>query len=149
MTRSATVSRGSIEATRTAAARVRTGLQSRRARAIGILALVLVGMVFMATAPALAQTNTTTTVSEGDICDTKVYTTVNNALIALTVLGPLIGFANAGWNMTKAAGTNNSSKKKEYKSNIKSGIIYGLAVGMLLGIVTMITSFAPGVTGMC
>lgn len=83
--------------------------------------------------PALAQ----------NACDDQILTTVTNATTWLTVAGPTIGSANAGYNMLKASGTNKSGNKKEYKENIRDSLMYGFGLGMLTGIVNLITQWGP------
>lgn len=76
-------------------------------------------------------------------CDGPLLTTAQNATTWLTVAGPVVGTANAGYNMMKASGTNKSGNKKEYKENIRSSLMYGFGLGMLTGIVNLITQWGP------
>jgi len=83
--------------------------------------------------PALAQNG----------CEDQLLTTVQNATSWLTIAGPTVGSANAGYNMLKASGTNKSGNKKEYKENIRDSLMYGFGLGMLTGIVNLITQWGP------
>lgn len=76
-------------------------------------------------------------------CNGPLLTTAQNATAWLTVAGPVVGTANAGYNMMKASGTNKSGAKKEYKENIRSSLMYGFGLGMLTGIVSLITQWGP------
>jgi ABC-type Fe3+ transport system permease subunit len=81
--------------------------------------------------------------STSGICSNDLMGFVRNATGALVVVAPSIGFANAGWNFSKAAGTNKSNKKKEAKENIRSSIMYGIAGGMMSAIVALLTTWGP------
>jgi len=76
-------------------------------------------------------------------CNGPILNTAQNATAWLTVAGPVVGTANAGYNMMKASGTNKSGAKKEYKENIRSSLMYGFGLGMLTGIVNLITQWGP------
>ncbi|MFD1588050.1 hypothetical protein ACFR9U_13785 [Halorientalis brevis] len=106
-------------------------------RALLWIGAVMVGLLAFVE-PVLAQNMT-----QDQACNNPLITTVNNGMVFLTAAGPTVGSANAGYNMMKAAGTNKSGKKKEYKENIRSSLMYGFGLGMLTGIVALITSFGP------
>ena len=122
----------------TPAAGFTAGFKTGRVAGFGVAAVVA---LLLASDPAVAQTNST--ITESEICNNDLMTFVDGVTKAITFIAPIVGFANAGINFTKAAGTNKSQKKKEAKENIRSSIMYGLAGGFLSAIVALILSFGP------
>jgi hypothetical protein len=121
----------------TPAAGFELGFTAGRVAGVGVAAAVVT--LLIASDPVAAQEGP----SESDICENDLMTFIDGGTKAITFIAPVVGFANAGVNFTKAAGTNKSQKKKEAKENIRSSIMYGLAGGFLSAIVALILTFGP------
>ena len=117
------------------------GFTAGRAAGVGVAAAVVT--LLIASDPVAATESPSSGPSASDICDNDLMTFVDGGTKAITFIAPVVGFANAGINFTKAAGTNKSQKKKEAKENIRSSIMYGLAGGFLSAIVALILTFGP------
>lgn len=107
--------------------------------AIALWAFML--LLSVASGGAVAQSGNQS--SSSNFCGNAIMTTISNATGFLAVLGPTIGILNAGWNMTKAASSNKSNKKKEAKENIQDSIKYGLGVGLISAIGNLLLNFGP------
>lgn len=97
--------------------------------------------VWAAIDPAAAATSVST--SDATFCDNAVMTTITSAISFFTVAGPTLGVLNAVWNMSKAASTNKSNKKKEAKENVQDSLKYGLGAGAITAILGLFTSWGP------
>jgi len=107
---------------------------------IGVGAFAAVVALIVAVDPVAAQSSGP---SQSQICSNDLMQFIDGGTKAITFIAPVVGFANAGVNFTKAAGTNKSQKKKEAKENIRSSIMYGIAGGLMAGIVALILTFGP------
>ena len=112
---------------------------------VGVAMLVMMLTLTLLSSGVAAQDNSSVGNADQNtgFCSNPIMTTITNATGFITVLGPTAGILNAGWNMTKAASTNKSNKKKEAKENIQDSIKYGFGVGMLGAIAALLTGFGP------
>lgn len=121
----------------TPAAGFELGFTAGRVAGVGVAVAVVT--LLIASDPVAAQEGPT----DEDICGNDLMTFIDGATKAITFIAPVIGFANAGVNFSKAAGTNKPQTKKEAKENIRSSIMYGIAGGFLSAIVGLILTFGP------
>lgn len=113
-------------------------------RGFTIAMVVSLMLTMMMVTPAAATSGATdVTESDSQFCDNAIMTTINGAISFFTVAGPMLGSLNAVWNMSKAASTNQSSKKKEAKQQMQDSLKYGFGAGALTAIVGLITAWGP------
>lgn len=110
---------------------------------LGFSFVALPALLYFISEPAAAQNVSGSGTTSTGICSNDLMGFVRNGTGAMVVVAPSIGFLNAGWNFSKAAGTNKSNKKKEAKENIRSSIMYGIAGGMMSAIVGLLTTWGP------
>jgi hypothetical protein len=77
------------------------------------------------------------------VCDSELVDTIRNAMLVLTLIGPLLGGLVAGFNMVMASVKNDPQEKKQHSSNVQSSIFWGVAAGALFAILGVLSIIIP------